>query len=578
MFIGISGYNHESAVALVNQRGELVDYCKEESLSRIKGDKSFPCRSLERIITKNKLNRKSEISKVIFYERPISAFLHPIHTAAAYIPESLNLLAHQFRNFKISSAYCFLDLAKTFPGLENKLIYSDHHLSHTLTSLAYSKSSRNLCSIVVDGFGDRSTASISHVHNTTQITELWSCKYPISLGLFYSSITDFLGFAINEGEYKVMGLAAFGNPKNKYKQLLSKLISWDKDSSALHLDMNYFSYHISTINSYSQKLIEILGQPRNPFQPLTLNDKLFQKYADIARATQDITVEILSNIFEYAYKLTGCRDYLFSGGVAMNSASLSTIAALPFIDNLVIPPSPGDSGAAIGAAFYGYLKSNYSNGKIVKPSLYPVSYSVVDQEVQVSKIIKESFEIIDVNRSTALKSIAKLINNSEIIGILLENSETGPRALGNRSLICNGKDHDAVNRLNTVIKNRSPFRPTAPAMRESTARKYYSLNPALLDSYKSMSATCKCLPGSEAESFPVTHVDGTARLQTVEKETFLDDLLEQLIPFNIEILANSSLNMSGDPTCFDLFDGLMVCERTPLRYIFTDIGLLRKKN
>lgn len=169
-----------------------------------------------------------------------------------------------------------------------------------------------------------------------------------------------------------------------------------------------------------------------------------------------------------------------------------------------------------------------------------------------------------------------MIKNGEIIGTVLNNAETGPRALGNRSLICDGKNKNAVNILNTIIKNRSPFRPTAPCMKLSTAKKYYSLRPELISCYKYMNATCKCKEGSIANDFPTSHVDGTARLQIIYNDHILYKILTLLEADGINILANSSLNLSGDPTCFDLIDGLMICSLKPLKYIFTDFGLLEK--
>ena len=195
MFIGISSYNHESAAALVDDNGCLLNYYREESLSRIKGDKSFPKRAIKKIFDENNLNLNN-IKSVCFYERPLSAFLIPLKTALKQLPKSLTLISNQFRNFDKSSLSCYLDLSKNFSGLEKKLLYVDHHLSHTLTSLAYSNKKNNLCSVVVDGFGDRSSTSISFVNNPNDIKELWSCDYPVSLGLFYSAITDFLGFQI----------------------------------------------------------------------------------------------------------------------------------------------------------------------------------------------------------------------------------------------------------------------------------------------------------------------------------------------------------------------------------------------
>ena len=576
MFIGISAYNHESAVALVNSDGELIDYCREESISRIKGDKSFPIRSLEKIFQDNNLN-SSEITNFIFYERPLSAFLYPLKVASMNLPQSIPLMSNQFRNFKKSSLTCFIDLSKKYPGSENKLVYCDHHLSHTLTCLAYSDICSNVCSIVVDGFGDRSTASIHSVVSSTNIKELWSLEYPVSIGLFYSAITDFLGFAINEGEYKVMGLAAFGNPKNQFNNLIEKLIYWDDKSKSLKADMKYFKYHTSITDSYSEELVLLLGQPRNPFNQLLPDQPDFQRYADIARAAQNVTENLLTKIFEYGNEITSSKIFFFSGGVAMNSVSLKRLAELPFVDKIIVPPSPGDAGAAIGAAYYGFIKGNSDLKHIKKPSLFP-SVSKFDKQVkQSSKIITTNFDVIAKGKEEALNYCAELISQGKIIGTIIGNSETGPRALGNRSLICDGKNHQAVKYLNTVIKNRSPFRPTAPVMMIETAKKYYALKESLIESYGSMSATWDCIENSEALKFPVTHIDGTARLQIANQGSFIFSLLSLLSSYKIDILANSSLNVSGDPTCLDFIDGLLVCTNTSLEFLLTDYGLLKKK-
>ena len=577
MFVGVTGYNHESSAALVDKNGVLIDFYREESLSRIKGDKSFPRRSIKKLLDSNNLKIKN-IERVAFYERPLSAFLHIVKEASLHMPRSLALLTHQFRNFNRSSVSCYLDFAKFFKGLETKLIYSDHHLSHTLTALVYSNLKKDICSVVVDGFGDRSTASISQIVDPTEINELWECPYPLSIGLFYSTITDYLGFAINEGEYKVMGLASFGDSNSKSAKLVRGLMDWDSTSNKIISDMSYFDYHLSISNSFSSKLEDLLGPARNPFDKLIPGDSDFQRCADIARGAQDLTVYLLEKIFTHAHKITKSRRFLFSGGVSMNSASIDNLAQLPFVDEIIIPPSPGDAGCAIGAAFYCYLKSNfYSDLNICKPSLFPSLIENRNDEFLTEQIIFNEFTVLERKEEDAFLKAAELISEGEVIGTVLLSSETGPRALGNRSLICDGKNKDAVKNLNTVIKNRSPFRPTAPAMRYEIAKKYFKLRPEIYDCYKSMSATCKCLKDNVSLEFPTTHIDGTARIQIVENNSSLDKLFSRLEPLGIEILANSSLNVSGDPTCFDLVDGLMVCSRTKLRYLLTDFGLLKRK-
>ena len=574
MHIGLTGYNHESSAALVDENGILVDFYREECLSRIKGDKSFPKRSIAKLISQNNINI-DDIVDITFYERPLSAFMTILKTAGNHLPESLSLISHQCRNFNKSSVACFLDIGKLYPGLEKKLIYCDHHLSHTLTSLAYSEKQNNICSIVVDGFGDRSTSSISLVNNHHQITELWSSIYPISLGLFYSAITDFLGFQVNEGEYKVMGLSSFGNAESSEAKKVFDLIEWDKTNNNIIQDMRYFQYHISPEVSFSSKLVELLGSPRNPFKTLLPEDKEFQYYANIAKGAQLAVSNILSKIFKYAYSLSGCKEFLFSGGVAMNSASLDQLATLDFVKKIVVPPSPGDSGSAIGAAYYSYLKNNFKkNIFLPKPSFFPSKYDVSSQKKLARKIINSKFKIISSNPKESVSIACELIKKGKVIGVILGNSETGPRALGNRSLICDGTNRVAVKFLNTIIKKRSPFRPTAPCMQEEVAKKYYIIRDELMECYKTMSATCKCRNKSKAENFPTTHVDKTARIQIVEEGQFLDKLLNELKKYNVEILANSSLNLSGDPTSFDLIDTLMISSRSPLEYIITDFGII----
>ena len=574
MYIGITGYNHESSAALVDNNGNLIDYYREECLSRIKGDKSFPKRSIKRIIDINKLNI-NDIDSIAFYERPLSSFVTTLKTAALNLPQSLPLISHQCRNFDKSSVSCFLDIAKLNPGLEKKLIYLDHHLSHTLTALPYSDLQSNICSIVVDGFGDRSTTSISQVNNLYDIQELWSSEYPFSLGLFYSAITDFLGFQVNEGEFKVMGLSSYGNPDSAVAKEVFNLIKWDNQENKIIQEMKYFSYHISLKNSFSDELVSLLGEPRNPFVPLLPENNNFQYYADIAKGAQLAVTNILCKIFKYSYLLTGSRRFLFSGGVAMNSASLDEIGSLSFVDKIIVPPSPGDSGSAIGAAYYAYLKGNSKRVSILpKPSLYPSRYKKNEQQKLASKIIHNKFKLLASKEQEVIEISAELISKGFVIGTIIDNAETGPRALGNRSLICDGRNKAAVNTLNTVIKNRSPFRPTAPCMKFEVAKKYYVLKEELMESYRCMGSTCRCKEGSLSIDFPTTHVDKTARLQIVQSGHFLDKLLDELKDYNIDTLANSSLNLSGDPTCFDLIDSLMISARNPLMYIVTNFGLL----
>ena len=346
-------------------------------------------------------------------------------------------------------------------GVNIPLLYSDHHLSHTLSTLFYFNNFPYV-SVVVDGYGDKYCTSIHHVKSNSEIINLWNSEYPNSLGLFYSAITDLLGFAINEGEYKMMGLAAFGKPT--YYENLRKTIKFENNQ--LITNTKYYDYVRRTDRSYSNFLIDLLKvEPRQPDSPLEIGGKNFQTYADVAASAQKILEELLFLIFKYAYDITKENKFLFSGGVAMNSAAVSKCSKLKFIHELNIPPSPGDSGAAIGAAYYGFInKKNESSDNFISKNnilnnLFP------GQQKSNEDFFELVFDKIADNKTSLVKA-AELIAGNEIVATCYGNIETGPRALGHRSLICNAHNSQLIKKLSTEIKKRNLFRPAAPVVLE----------------------------------------------------------------------------------------------------------------
>ena len=248
------------------------------------------------------------------------------------------------------------------------------------------------------------------------------CDYPVSLGLFYSAITDFLGFQVNEGEYKVMGLASFGKANSPNAKKVYDLISWDNQNKKIILDMSYFKYHISPTDSFSENLVKLLGEPRNPFLSLLPEDKNFQHYADIAKGAQDAVVDLLCEIFKYAHSITRSNKFLFSGGVASNSAALDKIAKLPFVEEIIVPPSPGDAGCSIGASYYAYLKNQTDLVKeLPSPSLYPSVFNSHDQKLLSKKKFRKKFKLLTNDSKKAISMVISLIKNGEIIGTVLNN-------------------------------------------------------------------------------------------------------------------------------------------------------------
>jgi len=570
MFLGISAYFHDSSVALIDSNGDLIDFKKEEYLSRVKGDKSFPRLALTEIIKNHNLSDKN-INKICFYEKPLKAWLTILKYSIKNNSLSNELTRNYFKNIWKSSVIFSYDLSKHLKISNDKILYCDHHLSHTLSG-AYYNSKLPAVSIVIDGFGDESTSSIHHLTSLQEIKHKWSSPFPNSVGLFYSAITDFLGFSVNEGEYKVMGLAAYGEPI--FYQSLSKTIYF-KDGK-LHLDDNYYDFMRSITRSYSSKLSSLFNiNERQSNTPLDLESPDFKAYANIAASAQKIVEEILKEIFLFAKKITGENRFIFTGGVAMNSVAINKLSKLDFISELIIPPSPGDSGAAIGAAYYGFLQSNKNYFEPLKadiPNMLTPGYtSLTDHNedfflINYEKIANED-EIIDV--------ASDLILQNEIIATCYKNIETGPRALGHRSMICNAHSLIAVQKLNEKIKNRSKYRPVAPAILERNAKKYFLLSDKIYDSYFYMGAVVDVVNSKSIEA--VVHNDNTSRIQLCREDNILGMILNKLELSDIFVLANTSFNISSDPMVYSKEDAYLGIERMNIKYLLTENGIYTKK-
>ena len=570
-FLGISAYYHDSSVALIDTSGKLVDFKKEEWLSRVKGDKSFPRQSLQELINSYQLS-ESNISSITFYEKPVRAWITVLKHSVKTNSISNELTRNYFKNAWRSSMRFQLDISKYLSLKKIPLLYSDHHLSHTLSTLFY-YNDFPCVSVVVDGYGDKYCTSIHHVKSEKEIINLWNSEYPDSLGLFYSAITDFLGFAVNEGEYKMMGLAAFGKPS--FYEDLKKTIKFQDDQ--LIVDTKYYDYVRRTDRSYSDSLVELLGiEPRQPDVPLEIGESKFQIYADIACSAQKILEELLFLIFEYAHKITNESKFLFSGGVAMNSSAVSKTSKLNFIKQLNIPPSPGDSGAAIGAAYYGYIQENKNKSNNLITSNGIINNLFPGQ----SKSSEDFFDLVFdkvADSQTSLLKVSELIAKNEIVATCYGNIETGPRALGHRSLICNAHNDSLIKKLSTEIKKRNLFRPTAPVVLRQYAEKYFHLEQSLMNCYLHMATIATPKKEFSNDIKGVVHADNSSRVQICEENQLLGKILMNLKKHDIYLIANTSFNISSDPMVYDKEDAFLATERMNIKYLLTETGLFVKK-
>ena len=566
-YLGISAYYHDASVALLDSEGNLVDFKKEEWLSRVKGDKSFPRQGLQELIKRYSLSDKNLFS-VTFYEKPVRAWITVLKHSVKNNPIKNDLTRNYFKNAWRSSMRFHYDLSKYLNVKKIAINYSEHHLSHTLSTLFY-YNEFPCVSIVVDGYGDKYCTSIHHIKSHSEIVNLWSSEYPNSLGLFYSAITDFLGFAVNEGEYKMMGLASFGEPK--YYDILSKTIQIENNE--LKVDTRYYDYVRRTDRSYSDLLVdELKVKPRRPDIPFEVGTEDFKIYANLAASAQKLLEDLLFKIFRYAFELSKEKNFLFSGGVAMNSSAVRKITELDFIKKLSLPPSPGDSGAAIGAAYYGYIKKTQ---KVVAKN--QLSKNIFPGKINSNE---EFFDLVFdkiADDKNSIEKLAEVISQDEIVATCYSNIETGPRALGHRSLICNAHKKELIKILSTDIKKRNIFRPTAPAILKKDAQDFFNLNEKLMDCYLHMAATATPKDNVLQDIAGVIHVDKSSRVQICEEDSLLGRILMSLNKYKIRVIANTSFNISSDPMVYDKEDAFLAVERMGIKYLLTETGLYKRK-
>lgn len=566
-YIGISAYYHDSSVALIRD-GKLEVFIKEEWLTRIKGTSSFPFNALECLIDEYGVNSNT-IEKVCFYEKPLRGWLSLIKYSLEKPVERWRQAANQLRSFWEGPIFFSEELRKIIRLDHDKIVYCEHHLSHALTGLAYTKNQKKWTAIILDGVGDGETASVFSINNN-KIDRVWNSKFPTSIGLFYSTITEFLGFEVNDGEYKVMALAAFGEPN--FKEFMKKnLLSFNPASGKLASNMSFYEFDKSPERSFSEKLSTHLGGAfTSSLLPSDKNSIEFKRFADIAASAQSLTQDVIEEIVKFSIKLTGCGNIILSGGVAQNCRCMAEIAKLEAIEELVIPPSPGDSGSAIGAAMYPYLIEEKK--KLSPPGLYP-------GPTPSQPNMMDQFFSRHSNSHQMINDVSDLLQKGQIVTTFVGKAETGPRALGNRSILCDGGNIKAVEELNNLVKKRESFRPLAPIMKVDIAPKFFKLSKNAMQNYSWMGLTAEALDNVKVSHPSVLHVDNTARLQTVHKDQkFLWELLSMCEKRGMPILINTSFNISGDPIVYDYVDCYVNMYRMGIEWLVTDDGLYRLNN
>ena len=561
-YIGISAYYHESSVFLTDNNGTNC-FLKEESLSRIKGDKNFPQRSLKFLIKKFDLKNEN-IKSICFYEKPFKSWWEVFYYSIKNPLQNKDFLIHHLKNFNKGSIFFYTDINKLINVSRSKIVYSSHHLSHCLYGLSVIKNVSDYVYVSCDGVGEGETMSIFTIDDNYKIKKIWTNFYPNSIGLLYSTITDYLGFEINEGEFKVMSLSSFGKPI--YEEELKKIF----DINNLTINMDYFEFHKSPSKSFSKKLCELFGEPY-----LNINEEAnFNKYANIASSAQLILENTMKNLIQKAKYLSGKRKIVLTGGVALNCKMVYSLSKQNIFEEMIVPPSPGDSGSAIGAANFAFLEK--SKTKILDFSnifLGPKKNLINKKEDK-----DNFFSKINLNNDFIVDTATKLIDG-EIIASYYGSNEVGPRSLGNTSIFCDAKNKEAVINLNLNLKKREHFQPLAPILLEEDFEKYFSINKSIVKNLEWMGTLCDAKQELYNEYSSIIHVDGTCRAQIVkDKNSLTYKTLKNTKKSGSDILVNTSFNISKDPVVFDLYDVYVNLKRMNIKFILMDDGLYQTKD
>src|SRR5437870_4137909 len=432
------------------------------------------------------------------------------------------------------------------PG--RKVLFTQHHQSHAAASFLTAPT-RRAAILTSDAVGEWATLSVGDGERPTNGPTTIRCfreiRFPHSLGMLYSTFTAYLGFKVNEDEYKVMGLAAYGQPT--LVEQVRKLIRRTPDG-AFVLDLNYFEFHTTAERSYSSRFVELLGPPRNPYEPIDLDTSEGQRFADCAASVQRVLEDTLVAMTRALHQETGLPDLCLGGGVALNGVANARILAESGFERVFVPPAPGDSGCAIGAALYAD-RIYFGNPNQDVPD-HPFWGPQVDAK-ELAQAAREDGQSVEELADTALVDrIADELAGGRIVGWMDGASEFGPRALGHRSILAAPHSREMRDRLNRDIKYREEFRPFAPVTPIESADRYFELPPGGARLGRFMSGVFPVRPEWRAKLAAITHVDGSARLQTLDRD--MAPRLYALIEAygrrsGLPVLLNTSFNVAGEP-------------------------------
>jgi len=570
-YLGFSFGYHDSTVSVIT-KDQIVGVYAEERFSRVKHDKSFPAQALNYALKTHGIN-KENIVCACFYEIPLLRLFRINEQFQDSEEFAKYLIRNDFQNplRKIANS---LDIT-----LE-KVVCIEHHLSHAFNAFLLSEEFNEKAVFTIDGVGEYDSSCIYEIKSQRELKKKTFSSFPSSLGIFYSAITSYLGFEVNDAEFKVMGLAAYGEAS--YIDKLRKVVSFNKKDSKIYFDQSYFLLTSKTKVPYSDKFIDEFGlaapssksyAERFTSKSDVRSSEELRRYADIACSAQLLLEEILVEIFsQIVGENMSDQPIYYSGGVALNTkANQKLLTKYP---NILIPPDPGDGGSSLGCAYAALYNSTNIKIELKEPYL---GYDIANDTILEGDI---GLEVEYLDYRSIVNSAANDLASNKVIGWAHGRAEMGPRALGNRSILANPQSKDAQLHVNTAIKFREPFRPFAPAILEpyiSDLYETYDIDTSkkngiprfMLSTLKAKETAYNIVPAC-------IHIDGTSRVQAVDQnsnELFFDLLKKFHDLTGIPALLNTSFNLRGEPIVNNLDDAIDTFRRSGLDVLY--VGSMR---
>ncbi len=583
--LGISAFYHDSAACLVRD-GEIISAAQEERFTRKKHDFNFPSNAINFCLQYGGINTP-QLDLVAFYDKPFLKFERLLETYISFAPLGVKSFIKAMPLW-IKEKLWMKEFIQKELKYDGKIIFLEHHESHAASAF-YPSPFQEAAILTMDGVGEWATTSFG-TGSGNGINLLSEIKFPHSLGLLYSAFTYYTGFKVNSGEYKVMGLAPYGEPK--YKDIILRELIDVKDDGSFKMNMKYFDYcaGLTMTNHNFNKLFG--GQPRKPETDLT------QREMDLARSIQNVAEEIVLKMARHVHKETGMKNLCLAGGVALNCVANGRLLRESPFEKYWIQPAAGDAGGAIGAALAGWFKyldkPRNVNGKndFQKGSYLGPEYSEVEiKDYLESK--KIPFQFLNNDEISAV--VADLIAEEKVVGWFQGRMEFGPRALGARSIIGDARSSKMQSLMNLKIKFRESFRPFAPSVLYDKVSEYFDIeeaSPYMLLVAEVKKEQQKTISEEEDKYFgieklkvvrsnipSVTHVDFTARIQTVHDETnhrFYDLLKALDEKYGCAVAINTSFNVRGEPIVCTPEDAFKCFMRTGMDYLMIGNFLIDK--